>query len=204
MSEDKTPLDAAGQGQPMPAPAPASASAQPTPAQTQLTGHVGGDDKMVPTPQDNEAQFSKYRGEIDGLRAQMEEQQKQYAQLNKKYEAMIEQQKKENVFSKIKQSNGEIKPEYQNMSCDEIMQAFVKENAKINIEGKNKNYIEGVFETVCRHKIDTIQTATPDSGLSGTITRPWEKPVSKLKDFSIVQMKAEQDKIRREKNENVK
>ena len=112
---------------------------------------------------------SKYQGEIDCLKAQMEEQRKQNDKLQKDYERLLEEQSKNIVINKIKQSGIQPKEEYSQMTTTEIMASFVKEYSKVNIEGKGKNYIEGVFEAICNKKNEDFNNTEPYTGLAGTI-----------------------------------
>ena len=112
---------------------------------------------------------SKYQGEIDCLKAQMEEQRKQNDKLQKDYERLLEEQNKNIVINKIKQSGIQPKEEYLKMTTNEIMVSFVKEYSKVNIEGKGRNYIEGVFEAICNKKNEDFNNTEPYTGLAGTI-----------------------------------
>jgi len=142
---------------------------------------------------------SKYQGEIDCLKAQMEEQRKQNDKLQKDYERLLEEQNKNNILNKIKQTGIKPKDEYSRMTTSDIITSFVKENSTINIEGKGKNYIEGVFETICKNKIDAIELAEPESGLAGISVRKWDDNSNKddFPAFSIVKMREEQEKARK-------
>lgn len=127
----------------------------------------------------NKNDDSKYQGEIDALRSQLEEQRKRYEKLQKNMDTIQEEQEKNNILTRIQKAHFNLSEEDKILSSDDIMKKIIKENSTINIDGKSRGYIEGVFETICNQGQKDFDDKPAKSGLEKTIPAVKEqKPVA--------------------------